>query len=564
MYKDFYSAIATSSFLTPFIHVGKGVLQGDCFSPLAFNMVINTFIQHIKSEQYAQLGYSFVEGFSPRHWYQFADDAAAVTSLESENQILLNAFTRWCTWSDMTVRVDKCQSFGITKIGTQSKQVKPKLTIANRLIPAVEIGKSFKYLGKYFDYEMSDKDHKEELLSKVKEMLEIIDSLPLHPKNKLLIYSRFLLSQISWHLTVSQISQTWIKQNLDNVVASYVRKWLEIPISGTLDIVALGRAKFGLNFTSVSARFAQCQVTNRKCLSESRNKDIRTIHNKTSSHTNIQYDQHQSTRDALKAIRDGTEERIVKSLTTQKLVITAIWNSILPRTRSCWFKVLEKLPKNIYNFCIRYLNNSLPNASNTERWKTTESASCKACGMQQTLGHVVAGCPVHLDERRYNWRHDSVLLNIMKLIPKSVSLKEYADIEDKNFRFSSPSVITGDTYTPDIVLVKDELLVIVELTVGFETNIEKNGQRKREKYKDLMDTMKQEYEEVIFVNLTMGALGIIGRDSSNLYLALSKLSLDAKSIDFLVKRIINVCIRSTYYIFCIRDKEWTDPELMSW
>ena len=44
MYKDFYSAIATSSFLTPFIHVGKGVLQGDCFSPLAFNMVINTFI----------------------------------------------------------------------------------------------------------------------------------------------------------------------------------------------------------------------------------------------------------------------------------------------------------------------------------------------------------------------------------------------------------------------------------------------------------------------------------------------------------------------------------------
>ena len=98
----------------------------------------------------------------------------------------------------------------------------------------------------------------------------------------------------------------------------------------------------------------------------------------------------------------------------------------------------------------------------------------------------------------------------------------------------------------------------------FETNIEKNGQRKREKYTDLMDTMRQEYEEVIFVNLTMGALGIIGRDSSELYLALSKLSLDAKSIDFLVKRIINVCIRSTYYIFCIRDKEWTDPDLMSW
>ena len=180
------------------------------------------------------------------------------------------------------------------------------------------------------------------------------------------------------------------------------------------------------------------------------------------------------------------------------------------------------------------------------------------------MGHVVAGCPVDLDERRYNWRHDSVLLNIMKLTPKSVRLKECADIEDKNVRFSNPSVITGDTYRPDIVLVKDELLVIVELTVGFETNIEKNGRRKREKCTDLIDTMRQEYEEVIFVNLTMGALGIIGRDSSELYSALSKLSLDSKSIDFLVKRVINVCIRSTYYIFCIRDKEWTDSELMSW
>ena len=140
--------------------------------------------------------------------------------------------------------------------------------------------------------------------------------------------------------------------------------------------------------------------------------------------------------------------------------------------------------------------------------------------MQQTLGHVVAGCPIHPDERRYNWRHDSVLLNIMKLIPKSVSFKEYVDIEDKNVRFLNPSLITGDTYRPDIVLVTDKLLVIVELTVGFETNIEKNGQRKRKKYTDLMDTMRQEYEEVIFVNLTMGALGIIGRDSSELYLAL--------------------------------------------
>ena len=39
---------------------------------------------------------------------QFADDAAAVSSLESENQILLNAFSRWCNWANMIIRVNKC------------------------------------------------------------------------------------------------------------------------------------------------------------------------------------------------------------------------------------------------------------------------------------------------------------------------------------------------------------------------------------------------------------------------------------------------------------------------
>jgi hypothetical protein len=43
----------------PFIYVGRGVLQGDCLSPLLFNMCFNTFIQHIKAEKYRQCGFSF-------------------------------------------------------------------------------------------------------------------------------------------------------------------------------------------------------------------------------------------------------------------------------------------------------------------------------------------------------------------------------------------------------------------------------------------------------------------------------------------------------------------------
>ena len=118
LYTDFQTSIITSEFRTPFISVGRGVLQGDCRSPLLFNMCFNTFIQHIKAEKYRQFGFSF-KLLNPIHWFQFADDAAVITGQESENQHLLNRFSIWCQWSNMTIRVDKCSTFGIKKAITK-------------------------------------------------------------------------------------------------------------------------------------------------------------------------------------------------------------------------------------------------------------------------------------------------------------------------------------------------------------------------------------------------------------------------------------------------------------
>ena len=94
--------------------MSRGVLQGDCLSPLLFNLCFNTFIQHIKSEKYQQFGFSG-KLLNPVHWFQFADDAAVITSQESENQHLLNRFEIWCQWSNMIIHVNKCNTFGIKK-----------------------------------------------------------------------------------------------------------------------------------------------------------------------------------------------------------------------------------------------------------------------------------------------------------------------------------------------------------------------------------------------------------------------------------------------------------------
>ena len=164
-------------------------------------MAFNTFIQHIKSEKYSQFGFWKINmnsmQLNPIHWFQFADDAAVISGHERANQILLNRFTVWCQWFGMIIRVDKCSSFGIKKDTTKSVQYLPKLFLNNLLVPCIQISESFRYLGRYFNFNMSDENHKSELLDTFTDILNKIDELPLHPKNKIILYSRYVLSKIS-------------------------------------------------------------------------------------------------------------------------------------------------------------------------------------------------------------------------------------------------------------------------------------------------------------------------------------------------------------------------------
>ena len=326
---------------------------------------------------------------NPTHWFQFADDAAVITGQESENQYLLNRFAIWCQWSDMIIRVDKCSTFGIKKAFTKSVQYLPKLIRNNSLIPVIEIGKSFCYLGRYFDYEMSDDEQKLELVSLLSSQMKEIYLKPLHPKNKILLYSRYVLPKLSWHLTITSISKTWVAENLDSIFVQYIGKWLELPISGTLSNVYLTSNKFGLDIIPPSTKFIQCQTTIRTTLKSSPNESINHLWKLTKNHTNIQYDQYSATKEVIKSFRDNQENKLTNQLTSQGSFFTSISKFSLPQLNTIWSTCQSKLPKNIFNFTIRYINNSLPTRRNLQKWGLTSSSECSFCLHPESLLHVV-------------------------------------------------------------------------------------------------------------------------------------------------------------------------------
>ena len=129
--------------------------------------------------------------------------------------------------------------------------------------------------------------------------------------------------------------------------------------------------------------------------------------------------------------------------------------------------------------------------------------------------------------------------------------------------FMSPSVVTGDKYRPDLLLTtKDNCLYILELTVGYETNLRNNINRKHEKYKELIMELNSHFTTVKFINLSISATGVFEKESSTFLKMLKDLNIDENHIKYCIKKIINIAIRSTYYTFCCRNKEWTKPELM--
>ena len=75
--------------------------------------------------------------------------------------------------------------------------------------------------------------------------------------------------------------------------------------------------------------------------------------------------------------------------------------------------------------------------------------------------------------------------------------------------FYSPSIITGDIFRPDLILVTaDKQIYTREPTVGFETNLRSECRAQESIISVSCRSLKSESTEVKFVNLSISSLGI--------------------------------------------------------
>ena len=113
----------------------------------------------------------------------------------------------------------------------------------------------------------------------------------------------------------------------------------------------------------------------------------------------------------------------------------------------------------------------------------------------------------------------------------------------------SPSVAAGNSLRPDLLLeVDNKCLCILELTIGYETNLTSNIARKDRKYQDLTRTL-QHYNKVKLIKLSISTLGVPSSYSTSCITMIKELSIEERYLTSIQRKISTMTVRSTccYY-----------------
>ena len=113
---------------------------------------------------------------------------------------------------------------------------------------------------------------------------------------------------------------------------------------------------------------------------------------------------------------------------------------------------------------------------------------------------------------------------------------------------------------PDIVLKNENQIIAIELTCSFENNIEKSREFKKRQYENLKNKLITPTSNFKLILLEITSLGFTADDVKCFKDFILKLNLDYERN---IYQCYEVAIRTSFCIYCRRNKQWFNPELLS-
>ncbi|GFO06501.1 reverse transcriptase [Plakobranchus ocellatus] len=232
------------------------------------------------------------------------------------------------------------------------------------------------------------------------------------------------------------------------------------------------------------------------------------------------------------------------------------WDTAIQRSLT-WNDIWHMAPLRI-SFLIKSVYDLLPSNANLVRWGKKVNLTCPLCQGRQTTEHVLSSHKVALSQGRYTWRHNRVLKELASGIstakgeihPSSTSSAVFTTKgKVKKWHGGSITINTHrkglldgcDNWVvsadlpewerhpdvirkPDIVIhsASTQQIIMVELTVPYESRMEEAHAFKEGKYLDLTKELKKDGYEAKVMPVEIGDRGFVVFSAYGL---LSKLSI---------------------------------------
>ena len=92
------------------------------------------------------------------------------------------------------------------------------------------------------------------------------------------------------------------------------------------------------------------------------------------------------------------------------------WDKVVSLDFS-WNNLIYHLPPKLLSFALNATQMTLPTPDRLRVWNVIPISMCKLCSHPNcSLFHILCNCPFSLHNKRYEWRHDSVLRTIARTI----------------------------------------------------------------------------------------------------------------------------------------------------
>ena len=543
----------------------KGVFQGDPLSPIVFLMCFNPIIEYLESIR-QQYGYDFAG--QRMITTPYADDFNLITGNKRQHQKIINELDGKLKTMGLMLKPRKCRSLSISS----GKPTVVNFSVANEQIASV-YDKPLKFLGSHITFSMKTAEVYELIREQIVTTLNSIDKVNIRNEYKMRILTLYALPSLKYMLTVHDLHKTHLGL-LDTLLDRYIKKWLGIPRQGAN--IAVVHAPGGLDIPTISEIYRSCH-----CLAYSRSKikgDQRVLHALDQQLTREEKWTRKSS-----SIKDAHEVHLRNEQSNWKNTKKAVKQTLKRESRNKWkheiepllvqgefMKVLEiekvdltwksiifNMPQGVLKFAVNAAIDSLPSNKNLYRWGKRMNDLCNLCQAKGTLHHILNNCEKMLD--RYLWRHNSILHSLLMSIKPTLhdGQQVYADLEGETFNGGTvPPTVVPTQQKPDLCFIdfnkKD--IILIELTVPFETNIAEAHQRKQDRYAGLVHNIREAGWNPVEICLEIGSRGLITPENKKRLMDMIRLCKCKVKYPALRDSIVKNVLFGSYVIFYSRSE----------